>query len=193
MKDDYRILDATCGRRIMWLDPRDSLTTYLDCDPEKWPDITCSCTDMPFPQSYFDLIVFDPPYKNFANLKKKYGNSFCSMAGRYGSMPSADIRELLKRAFIEFRRVLKPYGLILFKWSSCGFKLSKALSYLPDDMNALFGQRVAQRTRESVSTYWVTIQYRPVIPKTDAFDMQSIQSIIDNVEGPGIIKVDALG
>ena len=80
MTTDKKILDATCGSRTIWFDKNHPAAVYCDKRTEAisgvWkstnrqserqcviaPDIQCDFTDLPFEDSTFALVVFDPPH-----------------------------------------------------------------------------------------------------------------------------------
>ena len=72
-----RILDATCGSRMIWFDKQNEDTLYMDnrqltdilCDGRTLnisPDIIADFREMPFPDESFYLVVFDPPHLRHA-------------------------------------------------------------------------------------------------------------------------------
>lgn len=83
-----RVLDATCGSRMIWFDKQHPNVLYMDnrqlsttlCDGRVLnvhPDIVADFRDMPFEDNTFYLVVFDPPHLIRAGdnswLAKKYG------------------------------------------------------------------------------------------------------------------------
>lgn len=82
------ILDACCGSRMFWFDKKNPNVLFQDirdaeytlCDGRKLevhPDVIADFTEMPYPDSSFKLVVFDPPHLLKAGkdswLAKKYG------------------------------------------------------------------------------------------------------------------------
>lgn len=128
-----RILDATCGSRMMWFDKNNNDTVFVDrrtesmrlCDGRVLnvrPDIEADFTNMPFSDEEFYLVVFDPPH-----LKNLGKNSW--MAKKYGVLDKtweADI----KTGFDECMRVLKPNGTLIFKWNENQIKVSKIIDII---------------------------------------------------------------
>lgn len=83
-----KILDACCGSRMFWFDKNNPNVIFQDirdaeytlCDGRKLeihPDIVADFTEMPYPDSSFKLVVFDPPHLDNANenayMAQKYG------------------------------------------------------------------------------------------------------------------------
>jgi ubiquinone/menaquinone biosynthesis C-methylase UbiE len=115
-----KILDATCGGRMMWFDKKHPDVIYLDKRKENHklpngrtlyvqPDVKADFTCMPFNDNSFYLVVFDPPH-----LSKLGKTSF--MNKTYGKLP-VDWQPVIKAGFDECMRVLKPNGTLIFKWN----------------------------------------------------------------------------
>lgn len=143
-----KILDATAGNRAMWFDKQNPIATFIDIRPEVKPDMVMDCTNTTFEDKTFDLIVFDPPHVNCGS------NSH--MAKTYGHFTTAEIRELIRDAFIEFKRILKDDGFVIFKWNDHDQRLSKVLSLIWD-FEPLFAQKTAYKTKHASSTYWLCL------------------------------------
>ena len=144
-----RILDATAGSRMIWFDPNNEDTLYLDnrqlsttlCDGRTLnvnPDIIADFRNMPFEDDTFYLVVFDPPH-----LKQAGQNSW--LAKKYGVL-TENWREDVSQGFKECMRVLKPNGTLIFKWNEEQIKLGEILKVL--DKKPLFGNRRAK-------THWL--------------------------------------
>ena len=146
-----RILDATAGFRGIWFDKNEEHTIYIDIRPETNPDYVMDCTKTNFPDKFFNLIVFDPPHigttpNNKGIMGKRY----------HGGLRTSEIRELIKKAFKEFYRILKDDGFVLFKWNNHDQKLPKILSLI-ENFKPLFGQKVSVSTKHVSRTYWVCL------------------------------------
>jgi len=137
-----RVLDATCGSRMIWFDKQNPDTVYMDnrqlttilCDGRMLnikPDIVADFRDMPFPDNTFYLVIFDPPH-----LLKAGESSW--LAKKYGVL-SDNWQEDIRRGFKECMRVLKPNGVLIFKWNEEQVKLSEVLKAI--DYKPLFGNR----------------------------------------------------
>lgn len=144
-----KILDATCGNRMMWFDKNDPETTFIDIRQETKPDIVMSCTKTKFKDREFDVIIFDPPHVNVGK------NS--DMSKRYGHFTSREIKLLVKDGFKEFNRILKTKGMVMFKWNNHSIKLETVLSLI-EDFRPLFGQQVSIRRKHVSMTYWICLK-----------------------------------
>lgn len=147
------ILDACCGSKMMWFDKENPYTLYADrrtenhilCDGrtlEIKPDMEMDFTNMPFEDESFYLIAFDPPHLN------KLGNNSW-MAKKYGVLfPTWEMD--IKAGFDECMRVLKPNGVLIFKWAETQITLTKLLQVI--QAQPLFGHT----TRKNGQTIWMT-------------------------------------
>lgn len=157
---DKKILDVTCGSRTIWFDKNHPAAIYCDIRDEEmsavWtstnrdserkcvihPDVQCDFTDLPFDDNSFALVVWDPPHLirvgETAWMKKKYG--------RLGdSWP-----QMLHDGFRECMRVLKPDGVLIFKWNESQIPATdvwKAIGEKP-----LFGHHSGKKSL----TFWGT-------------------------------------
>lgn len=137
-----RILDATCGSRMIWFDKKHEDVLYMDnreltvtlCDGRILnvkPDVIADFRDMPFDDNTFYLVVFDPPH-----LRKAGESSW--LAKKYGIL-SEDWKRDISQGFRECMRVLKPNGTLIFKWNEEQVKLSEVLKAI--GQKPLFGNR----------------------------------------------------
>ena len=83
------------------------------------PDVHMDFRDMPYTDNSFKIVVFDPPHLIHAGTGSW-------LRQKYGVLP-ADWPTYLKPGFDECRRVLEPYGLLVFKWNEDQIKLSEVL------------------------------------------------------------------
>ena len=152
MKVDKKILDATCGSRMMWFDKQHISTVYADIRNEKHilcdgrsleihPDIVMDFRNMPFDDNSFSLVVFDPPHLNKLGKETWMGKKYGTLLPTWES----DIRA----GFDECMRVLKPDGVLVFKWNEIQIKLNKILSIIPQ--RPLFGHTSGKHGR----TIWM--------------------------------------
>ena len=132
-----RILDATCGARMMWHDRRHPNTVYVDRriipvghpyrgrnrkDWEIRPDICASFTALPFRDNSFDIVLWDPPHI----LQDSTRGIFPTM---YGTLPTRGWEDVLRQGFDECYRVTR--GAVHFKWNDCRKPLKTILALFP--------------------------------------------------------------
>jgi SAM-dependent methyltransferase len=153
------VLDACCGGRSFWFDPKDGRALYVDRRRETWtvdigtpgtigrkplvidPDMLADFTNLPFPSDTFALVVFDPPHIERREpkgiLTKKYGNL------------TGDWREMLRKGFAECFRVLHPEGVLVFKWAESEVLVREILALTPE--KPLFGHKSGKFSK----THWI--------------------------------------
>lgn len=150
------ILDACCGSRMFWfdknnpdvlfIDKRSETVTAKDRDKvrtiEVKPDIIADFTDLPFKDESFYMVVFDPPH-----LKSLGEASW--MAKKYGKLPE-NWKDVISKGFDECIRVLKPHGVLIFKWNESEIKVSDVLSIIP--YKPLFGHITGRQSK----TIWMS-------------------------------------
>jgi SAM-dependent methyltransferase len=149
------VLDACCGPRMMWFDRADRRALFIDKRQEThWmrhsadrpserrtviaPDVVADFTAMPFADGSFYLVVFDPPHIKASRAGKR--GRFRKI---YGVLPN-DWKALLRAGFAECFRVLRPHGMLVFKWSEHCYPLAEVLELTPE--RPLFGHRTARTT-----------------------------------------------
>jgi methyltransferase, putative len=138
---------------MMWFDKQNQRALFGDvrseshtlCDGralEIKPDLVMDFTALPFDDETFRLVVFDPPHLIYAGekswLRKKYGSL------------NAQWRESLKKGFAECFRVLKPEGILIFKWNESQIKIKEVLALT--DQKPLFGHPSGRKGL----THWYT-------------------------------------
>lgn len=144
------ILDVSAGRRNIWIARQPARVVFVDIRPECRPDVVADSRHLPFADETFDLAVFDPPHTTFGPNSQ--------MAQRYGSFKMHEIRDLVRDTTREIRRVLKPDGLMAFKWSDHGHtSLSRILGEI-GNFEPLFGHLVSTRTRHASTTNWLMLR-----------------------------------
>ena len=162
------VLDACCGGRAMWFDKRDKRGMFVDVrnetivredmvrkDGTPWrgwtidvtPDKVADFTKLPFHDNTFALVVFDPPHLSFG--EKSY------MTKQYGTLRGKDWRAMLRDGFAECFRVLRPEGVLIFKWCEVEILLSEILALTPE--RPLFGHKSGKQQK----THWVTFMKAP--------------------------------
>lgn len=154
---EKKILDMTCGLRQIWFNKNHPAAVYFDKRSghvEKYfgkahtnlrvldinPDVIGDFTALPFPDETFSLVVFDPPHlteaKETSWLVKTYGKL------------DETWPQMLHAGFAEGMRVLKPDGVLIFKWSEYNIPAAdvwKAIGQKP-----LFGHHSGKKS----TTFW---------------------------------------
>ena len=136
------ILDACCGSKMFWFDKSNPNVLFADnrelkttlCDGRTLvikPDEIIDFRDMPYADSTFKMVVFDPPHLIRAGEKSW-------LRQKYGILPD-NWQEYIKQGFCECMRVLEPYGTLIFKWNEDQIKTSEILATI--DYKPLFGDR----------------------------------------------------
>jgi SAM-dependent methyltransferase len=145
---DAAILDPCCGSRMMWRNKQNPNAVFGDCRHETLvvtdrshgnasgqrvlriePDVVMDFRAIPYPDGTFHLVAFDPPHLVRAG-KKSW------LASKYGILSynwKADIRA----GFSECFRVLKPNGVLVFKWNETQVKTGEVMQLT--DIQPLFG------------------------------------------------------
>ena len=149
---DKIILDACCGGRMFWFNKQNPNTVYMDIRDEEFeacdgrtikihPDLIADFRNIPFPDDSFRLVVFDPPHLNSIGASsytaQKYGRLF----------PTWETD--LKRGFDECIRVLRPLGILIFKWNEFQIPVNRILEIF--EMQPLFGHKSGKNSK----THWM--------------------------------------
>lgn len=153
-----KILDVTCGSRTIWFNKNNPAAIYCDKRKEEvygiWksgsgesersclidPDIQCDFTNLPFDNDTFSLVIFDPPHL-------KYVGATAWMAKKYGRVGEGWQR-MLHDGFKECMRVLKPDGVLIFKWSE--YDIPAAEVWKAIGRKPLFGHHSGKNSK----TFW---------------------------------------
>ena len=147
------VLDPCCGSRMFWFDPKNQGVLFGDirsdsqtlCDGrllEVAPDALMDFRDLPFADSSFKVVVFDPPHLVHAGPRSW-------LAAKYGKL-SANWRDDIRAGFAECFRVLKPDGLLIFKWNEIQVPVREILALT--DVKPLVGHKSGKR----MDTHWIT-------------------------------------
>lgn len=159
-----KILDACCGSRMMWFNKKYPHTLYIDnrvMPPTKQtngatievsPDVVMDFRNLDLLDDSFSLVVFDPPQIIKRGGKRSY------MKEKYGELDRKTWREDLRLGFAELFRVLKPAGVLIFKWNETDIPLRDVLALTPEQ--PLFGHRSGKAQK----THWVTFMKLPNTP-----------------------------
>jgi SAM-dependent methyltransferase len=156
------VLDACCGSRGFWFDKNDDRALFVDARDEDavvpngtrkdgtvwqgWtvkvhPDVQADFGNMPFPSDTFALVVMDPPHlenlRPTSRLRKQYGTLLPGW------------RDVLRAGFAECFRVLRPEGVLIFKWCEYEVPVREVLALTPH--KPLFGHRSGKLGK----THWI--------------------------------------
>lgn len=161
MNTNKKILDACCGSRMMWFDKSNDLVEFGDIRKETLivtdrsnnkpdgkrvveinPDVMFDFRELPYDDESFYLIAFDPPH-----LVQAGKSSW--LAAKYGKL-GTNWQDDLKKGFNECFRVLKPNGVLIFKWNETQIKLKDVIVCSPHA--PLFGNVAGKKN----GTYWMT-------------------------------------
>ena len=157
---EKKILDVTCGSRSIWFNKKHPLALYCDKRKEHherdfgkghgghkvadiMPDVQCDFTNLPFEDNSFSLVVFDPPHV----LKLSDKSWLKNLYGTYNS--EEEMMGIVADGFRECIRVLKPDGVLIFKWADTSMPVSKIIKYF--GQQPLFGHRSGIKS----NTHWL--------------------------------------
>ena len=127
--------------RALYVDKRNGLIQMCARTWEVFPDLVADFTDLPFPDSSFAHVVFDPPHR--VSL-----SSHSYTAAAYGRL-TGDWRGMLRKGFAECFRVLRPEGTLIFKWCDHDVPIAEVLALTPE--RPLYGHRTGRKAQ----THWI--------------------------------------
>ncbi|MEK8099140.1 class I SAM-dependent methyltransferase [Morganella morganii] len=148
------ILDMCCGSRMFYFDKENPNVLFCDirrerhilCDGRELdinPDVIADFRNLPFLDKSFEMVIFDPPH-----LVRAGENGW--QRKKYGALDKESWRDDLSKGFGEAMRVLKPNGILIFKWNETQIKTSEVLALT--DYKPVFGHPSGKRS----NTHWVT-------------------------------------
>ena len=152
------ILDACCGGRTFWFDKEHPGVVFHDIrvmQPRSvgngkdarirkcLPDVVGDFRNLQFADETFELVVFDPPH-----LTTLGDNSY--LIKMYGRLDKDTWQADLRQGFSECFRVLKPKGVLIFKWNEYEIPLREVLQLTPHQ--PLFGHPSGKQQK----THWLT-------------------------------------
>jgi SAM-dependent methyltransferase len=147
------ILDACCGGRMFWFDKKNPNVLFADIRSGESheltngttlvvnPDVQHDFRAMPYPDNAFHLVVFDPPHMRAG--EKGW------MAKKYGSLEGKTWKETIRAGVDECFRVLRPNGVLIFKWNETHYKVSQVIEAI--GRQPLFGHKTMQNNK----TMWM--------------------------------------
>lgn len=158
--DSKFILDVCCSGREFWYNKNHKNTIYMDKriaekghlprrkNHEVKPDVVADFKDIPFGDKRFKLVVFDPPHLILGETSV--------MRKQYGGLYKNNWKEEIKGGFDECWRVLKDYGILIFKWNQYNIKKSEVLKLIGRE--PLFGHPT---NRSTSNTHWLCFMKIP--------------------------------
>ena len=149
------VLDPASGSRMFYFDREDDRVLFGDirseshvlCDGralEVAPDEVMDFRNIPHDDETFSVVIFDPPH--LVRVGKKSW-----MFKKYGGLNVTTWREDLTLAFVECFRVLRPNGVLIFKWNETQIPVGDILALTPE--RPLVGHA---RVGKSADTHWIT-------------------------------------
>lgn len=148
------VLDPASGSRMFYFDYEDERVLFGDIRSEQHvlcdgralninPDVFTDFRDLPFDDESFRVVVFDPPHLVNAGPKSW-------QAAKYGRLSKDTWRGDLAAGFAECFRVLKPEGVLIFKWAEVQIKVREILALTPH--RPLIGHI----SGKAANTHWIT-------------------------------------
>ena len=160
-----KILDATCGFKGIWYQKNHPFVTFMDkrngnysfSDGWKYhlakdrtykvkPDVVSTWKDAPFPDGYFDMIIFDPPHLIVDRNKKPP-----AMTQAYGYLYSDNYKQVLKEGMKKLFDILKPEGVFILKWCENSDKVDEIIKLAP--YPPLFGSNT--KSKGHTQNFWI--------------------------------------
>lgn len=150
---DKSILDMCCGSRMFWIDKHDPRAVFIDsraeqhtlCDGRRLvisPHLIADFRALPFSDASFPVVVFDPPH-----LERVGENAW--MRKKYGALNKETWSDDIRAGFNEAFRVLRPHGVLIFKWNETQIPVSQIIA-LTEQHPAIW-----QRTGKNDKTHWI--------------------------------------
>jgi len=146
------ILDVCCGPRMFWFKKEHKNTIYGDIRKKSVkiidgrrieinPNLVMDFRDLPFKDSSFRMVIFDPPH-----LKSLGKNSY--IAQKYGMLFSSWETDI-KKGFDECYRVLEDFGTMVFKWNEYQIPVNKIISIIK------IAPLIGNRSGKQLKTHWM--------------------------------------
>lgn len=142
---------------MFWFDKKHTDTLFIDIRPHEEfttglgkhkrsrrinPDKVMDFRALEIADESHSLVVFDPPH-----LSSVGANSFT--AKTYGRLDKTTWKDDLRRGFAECFRVLKPDGVLIFKWCEYEIPLRDIVALTP--VKPLFGHKSGKQQK----THWL--------------------------------------
>ena len=160
-----KILDATCGSRGIWYQKNHPFVTFMDerngvfstvlsknlkfKNRRRYkinPDIISEWKDAPFPDNYFDMVIFDPPHMIIERGKKPP-----NMSVPYGILYKDNYKRVLKDGMAKLFDILKPEGIFILKWCENSAPVDEIIKLAP--YPPLFGSNT--KSKGHTQNFWI--------------------------------------
>ena len=159
-----KILDATTGFKGIWYQKNHPFVTFMDQRKETVesppnakiknkrryrinPDIVSTWENAPFPDNYFDMIIFDPPHI----VVKNKNAELSTMKRAYGYLNHGSWKKDMKKGIDKLFKILKPEGIFILKWSETDINVNEVLKLFP--YQPLFGSNT--RSKVYTANFWI--------------------------------------
>jgi ubiquinone/menaquinone biosynthesis C-methylase UbiE len=156
------VLDATAGGKHLWhgkqkdadrvvfLDRRKLKLGEIDQQPswEVMPNVQADFRRLPFADSAFDLVCFDPPHRVTDGGMEAISGI---IETKYGVLRAESWQADILAGFEECWRVLAPGGTLTMKWSDATRSNANVLNQLPE--TPLYGTNTEKT--DSATSWWV--------------------------------------
>ena len=157
--EDKFILDATASYRRMWENKQHPNAIYLDEREEVNPDVVGDFRNLEqFKDESFYLVIFDPPH----DIRNKPSDPNCRFNKDFGFLKPETWHSDVKQGLAECWRVLKPMGVLLFKWNTLCKKAKEVTPLFPTKplIKQITKGNMTSRKDES-QTLWFTFMKLP--------------------------------
>lgn len=161
-----KILDATCGFKGIWYQKNHPFVTFMDKRKELVkcisvkdqrvshkrfyhvnPKVVSEWKDAPFPNNYFDMVIFDPPHLIISRDKK----NLAAMEKQYGHLYKDNWRKVLKEGIQKLFDILKPEGVFILKWCENSVPVEEVIALMP--YKPLFGSNT--KSKGHTANFWI--------------------------------------
>ena len=138
---------------MFWFDKNNPLVTFMDNREFEdvlrdgrslrvKPNVLGDFRKIPYDSGTFDLVIFGPPH-----LLKVGEKSW--LAQKYGKLNQSTWKDDLRQGFSECFRVLRPNGILVFKWNETDITVSEILKLT--EQKPLIGHKSGKLNK----THWI--------------------------------------
>ena len=173
-----KILDATCGFRGIWYQKNHPFVTFMDkrkcvvrqtpgtkkTSRSKYninPDVVSEWKDAPFPNDFFDMVIFDPPH---LIIDRNHGK-LSSLNKFYGYLYKDNYKRVLREGISKLFGCLKPDGFFIFKWCENSVRVEDILKLFP--YKPFFGSNT--KSKGYTQNFWIVFIKNDMNKKLEGF------------------------